>query len=213
MVSKRGFLVSTLVNKLIKVQSTLNAPKLQRNNFGKYNYRSCEDIMCALKPLLAAEGLLQLIDDEIVQVGDRFYIKATVTVTDGTNTIAKSAFAREPLTKKGMDDAQITGTTSSYARKYALNGMYNIDDNKDADTNEYRNQAALKAKEEVKKVVIDFCPDEVLRQGTEAMIEGDFESVQNEFGKYWKSLKNFETQQQKLKEVYELRKEELTPQA
>ena len=213
MVSNRGFLVSTLVNKLIKVQSTLNAPKLQRNNFGQYNYRSCEDIMCALKPLLAAEGLLQLIDDEIVQVGDRFYIKATVTVTDGTDTIASSAFARESLNKKGMDDAQITGTTSSYARKYALNGMYNIDDSKDADTNEYRNQAASKAKQEVKKVVTNFCPDEVLRQGTEAMIGGNFESVQKEFGKYWKSLKNFETQQQKLKEVYELRKEELTPQA
>jgi len=205
--------VSTLVNKLIKVQSTLNAPKLQRNNFGQYNYRSCEDIMCALKPLLAAEGLLQLIDDEIVQVGDRFYIKATVTVTDGTDTIASSAFARESLNKKGMDDAQITGTTSSYARKYALNGMYNIDDSKDADTNEYRNQAASKAKQEVKKVVTNFCPDEVLRQGTEAMIGGNFESVQKEFGKYWKSLKSFETQQEKLKEVYELRKEELTPQA
>ena len=213
MVSNRGFLVSTLVSKLIKVQSTLNAPKLQRNNFGQYNYRSCEDIMCALKPLLAAEGLLQLIDDEIVQVGDRFYIKATVTVTDGTDTIASSAFARESLNKKGMDDAQITGTTSSYARKYALNGMYNIDDSKDADTNEYRNQAASKAKQEVKKVVTNFCPDEVLRQGTEAMIGGDFESVQKEFGKYWKSLKSFETQQEKLKEVYELRKEELTPQA
>lgn len=205
--------MSTLVNKLIKVQSTLNAPKLQRNNFGQYNYRSCEDIMCALKPLLAAEGLLQLIDDEIVQVGDRFYIKATVTVTDGTDTIASSAFARESLNKKGMDDAQITGTTSSYARKYALNGMYNIDDSKDADTNEYRNQAASKAKQEVKKVVTNFCPDEVLRQGTEAMIGGNFESVQKEFGKYWKSLKSFETQQEKLKEVYELRKEELTPQA
>jgi len=205
--------VSTLVSKLIKVQSTLNAPKLQRNNFGQYNYRSCEDIMCALKPLLAAEGLLQLIDDEIVQVGDRFYIKATVTVTDGTDTIARSAFARESLNKKGMDDAQITGTTSSYARKYALNGMYNIDDSKDADTNEYRNQAASKAKQEVKKVVTNFCPDEVLRQGTEAMIGGNFESVQKEFGKYWKSLKSFETQQEKLKEVYELRKEELTPQA
>ena len=205
--------MSTLVSKLIKVQSTLNAPKLQRNNFGQYNYRSCEDIMCALKPLLAAEGLLQLIDDEIVQVGDRFYIKATVTVTDGTDTIARSAFARESLNKKGMDDAQITGTTSSYARKYALNGMYNIDDSKDADTNEYRNQAASKAKQEVKKVVTNFCPDEVLRQGTEAMIGGNFESVQKEFGKYWKSLKSFETQQEKLKEVYELRKEELTPQA
>ena len=213
MVINRGFLVSTLVSKLIKVQSTLNAPKLQRNNFGQYNYRSCEDIMCALKPLLAAEGLLQLIDDEIVQVGDRFYIKATVTVTDGTDTIASSAFARESLNKKGMDDAQITGTTSSYARKYALNGMYNIDDSKDADTNEYRNQAASKAKQEVKKVVTNFCPDEVLRQGTEAMIGGNFESVQKEFGKYWKSLKSFETQQEKLKEVYELRKEELTPQA
>jgi len=205
--------VSTLVSKLIKVQSTLNAPKLHRNDFGKYNYRSCEDIMCALKPLLASEGLLQLIDDEIMQVGERFYIKATVTVTDGTDTIASSAFARESLTKKGMDDAQITGTTSSYARKYALNGMYNIDDSKDEDTNEYRNQAASKAKQEVKKVVSNFCPDEVLRQGTEAMIGGDFESVQKEFGKYWKSLKSFEMQQQKLKEVYELRKEELTPQA
>ena len=137
--------------KLIKVQATLNAPKSQFNAFGKYHYRSCEDIMGALKPLLAAEGLFQHVSDEIVMIGDRHYVKATVTVTDGELSVSNSALAREDRDKKGMDGAQVTGASSSYARKYALNGMWNIDDSKDADTNEFRDQQARQAKNEIKQ--------------------------------------------------------------
>lgn len=122
------------MKELIKIQSELNAPKKQFNKFGNYAYRSAEDILEALKPLLLKYELQQFINDEIVQVGDRIYVKAIVTLTnkDG-ETITASAFAREDETKKGMDGSQITGAASSYARKYALNGLYCIDDSKDSD--------------------------------------------------------------------------------
>lgn len=122
-----------MINKLIEVQNALKAPKNQYNVFGEYYYRSCEDILEAVKPLLQEKGLLLTITDDIVLVGDRYYVKATATITDGTNTILTSAFARETLDKKKSDVSQITGATSSYARKYALNGLFCIDDNKDAD--------------------------------------------------------------------------------
>ena len=126
--------------KLITVQKNLVAPKSNYNNFGKYKYRSAEDILEAVKPLNAENGLLLTISDEPLLIGDWHYIKATATITDGTESIVVTAYARESLNKKGMDDSQITGTASSYARKYALNGLYLIDDTKDADTDEYRNQ-------------------------------------------------------------------------
>ena len=121
------------IKKLSKVQSELKAPKNQRNNFGGYNYRSCEDILEAVKPLLAKEGLVLTVCDDIALVGERYYIKATATITDGVNSLSNSAFAREEESKKGMDASQLTGSTSSYARKYALNGLLCIDDTKDAD--------------------------------------------------------------------------------
>jgi hypothetical protein len=121
-----------LIKKLSHVQKSLNAPKNNFNGFGKYNYRSCEDILQAVKPLLG-EGVI-LIDDQIELIGERYYVRATATFYFGDNSHSVSAYAREPLTKKGMDDAQITGGTSSYARKYALNGLLLIDDNKDPDT-------------------------------------------------------------------------------
>lgn len=139
-----------LTKKMIAVQSKLNAPKNQYNKFGNYKYRSCEDIQEALKPLLASEGLLQTITDEIIVSGSRFYVRATVMVFDGENEIAVSALARESENKKGMDDAQITGSTSSYARKYALNGMWNIDDSKDTDTNENKEESNNRAKQTAK---------------------------------------------------------------
>ena len=121
--------------KLLQVQSDLKAPKGQYNSFGKYNYRSAEDILEAVKPLLHNEGLVQTISDEIISVGDRIYVKSTVTLYDAESdeSLSASALAREDETKKGMDSSQITGSTSSYARKYALNGMYAIDDTKDSD--------------------------------------------------------------------------------
>lgn len=122
--------------KLLQIQSKLKAPKGQYNEFGKYKYRSCEDILEALKPLLAEVKAAVTLNDEIVQVGERIYIKATVSFIDieDKQTITTTAYAREEETKKGMDGSQITGASSSYARKYALNGLFAIDDNKDSDT-------------------------------------------------------------------------------
>jgi hypothetical protein len=125
------------MNKLIKIQKELKAPKGQFNKFGNYKYRSCEDILEAVKPLCAEEGVQLTISDEIVMIGDRYYVKATATVTDGSESASVTAYAREEETKKGMDSSQITGATSSYARKYALNGLFCIDDTKDADTDEF----------------------------------------------------------------------------
>jgi len=120
-------------NKLSEIQQKLKAPKSQFNAFGKYNYRSCEDILESVKPLLG--DLSIMLEDEIILIGDRYYIKATATLRDEIKVIAQaSAFAREPLGKKGMDESQVTGTASSYARKYALNGLLAIDDTRDADT-------------------------------------------------------------------------------
>lgn len=129
-----------LHEKLLAIQTKLKAPKGQYNSFGKYSYRSAEDILEAVKPLNAEQGLLLTITDEIKEVGGRIYVVATATVSDGTDELKVSAFAREPENKKGMDESQITGATSSYARKYALNGLYAIDDNKDADTDEHKQQ-------------------------------------------------------------------------
>jgi hypothetical protein len=125
--------MKNFITKMVKIQSELKAPKNQVNSFGKYKYRSCEDIIEALKPLLSKEGLYLNISDEIVEVGGKNYVKAVATIFDGENQISSSAVARESIDKKGMDDAQQTGATSSYARKYALNGLFGIDDTKDAD--------------------------------------------------------------------------------
>ena len=123
-----------MIAKLSRIQAELKAPKSQRNNFGNYNYRSCEDILEAVKPLLAREGLVLTITDSIEMVGNRYYVKATATVTDGEKSISTTAYAREADGRKGMDESQVTGSSSSYSRKYALNGLFCIDDTKDADT-------------------------------------------------------------------------------
>ena len=134
---------------LRKIQTELKAPKGQYNSFGKYNYRSCEDILEAVKPLLEKNKATVYITDDVVLVGDRVYVKATATFTDAEGkSISVSAFAREPSERKGMDPSQITGATSSYARKYALNGLFLIDDNKDTDTDENRNEAEERAKQD-----------------------------------------------------------------
>lgn len=131
------------------IQHKLKAPKGQYNSFGKYNYRSCEDILEGVKPLLKEHNLALLIDDEIVQIGDRYYVKATAKITDGREIVSATAYAREPDTKKGMDESQITGATSSYARKYALNALLCIDDTKDADTMDNSKKPAQQTQETV----------------------------------------------------------------
>lgn len=131
-----------IYEKLLNIQTKLKAPKGQYNSFGKYSYRSCEDILEALKPLLAEEKATVILQDELIQVGERYYIKAIAKFVDIeidkeeqlTNaSIEVSALAREEETKKGMDDSQVTGASSSYARKYALNGLFAIDDSQDSD--------------------------------------------------------------------------------
>ena len=132
---------------LMAVQAELKAPKNQHNSFGKYDYRSAEDIIEAVKPLLKENGLFLNMSDDIVLIGDRYYVKATVKVVDVVTgeSVQTSALAREAAQKKGMDESQVTGTASSYARKYALNGLFAIDDNRDADTDEYARQTSQSA--------------------------------------------------------------------
>lgn len=125
------------MDKLIAIQSELKAPKGQYNSFGKYKYRSAEDILEAVKPLCVKHNVLLTLTDSIELIGERYYVKATARVSDGTKAVEVTALAREDLDKKGMDGSQITGTASSYARKYALNGLFCIDDTKDADIDEY----------------------------------------------------------------------------
>ena len=130
--------MADLTKKLATIQSRLKAPKNQYNSFGKYKYRSCEDILEALKPLANEQGCTITIEDSPIMVGEWHYIQATATLSDGYNSTSVKAYARESETKSGMDSSQITGTASSYARKYALNGLFAIDDTKDADTMDNR---------------------------------------------------------------------------
>ena len=134
--------MSDFLKRVGMAQAELKAPKNQYNSFGKYNYRSCEDILEAAKPINKKHGLVLLLTDKPVCIGQRYYIEATARLHDieSEQFIEATASAREADTKKGMDDSQVTGTASSYARKYALNGLYNIDDTKDADTDAYKKQ-------------------------------------------------------------------------
>lgn len=131
--------------KLAKVQHDLHAPKNQHNKFGGYNYRSCEDILQAVKPLLGECTIV--VNDEIMAVADRIYVKAVATFSDGNESVTATAYAREADQKKGMDPAQLTGATSSYARKYALNGLLLIDDNRDADSMDNSDSGQTKRKQ------------------------------------------------------------------
>lgn len=139
----------TVYEKLAIVQQELIAPKNQYNSFGKYNYRSCEDILEGLKPCLKKVRAAVTVSDDVVQIGERYYIKATATLHDAESneTISNTAYAREDEGKKGMDVSQVTGATSSYARKYALNGLFCIDDVKDADTRDNRQNEAKEQKQ------------------------------------------------------------------
>lgn len=134
----------TFLERVTALQNELKAPKSRYNSFGKYAYRSCEDIVEAVKPLCEKYGLLLNVSDSMELVGERFYVKAVAKIQDRDNVLYSCGWAREDETKKGMDGSQITGTASSYARKYALNGLLLIDDTKDADTDEYAKQTGRK---------------------------------------------------------------------
>ena len=138
-----------IYEKLLNIQTELKCNKSQYNSFGKYHYRSCEDILEAVKPICKKYGLTLVIGDEVANIGERFYIKATAVLIDVETgeRLQNSAYAREELDKKGMSGEQVTGSSSSFARKYCLNGLFSIDDTKDADTDEYA-KATGKAEQE-----------------------------------------------------------------
>lgn len=129
--------------KLANIQSQIKAPKSEYNEFGKFNYRTAEDILAAAKPLLKEHNLVITLRDDIELIGDRFYVRSIVRISDGTSAIETSSYAREPQEKKGMDSSQITGSTSSYARKYALAGIFGLDDEADADADITEKQEKL----------------------------------------------------------------------
>ena len=168
-----------IYEKLNKIQSELKAPKGQYNKFGKYSYRSCEDILEALKPHLLKYGCVVTLTDDMQLIGERYYLKTTATITDADSgkSVSNVALAREDKERAGMSESQITGTASSYARKYALNGLFLIDDTKDADTDAYHEQttdekqkedpkvAAAKAKaNDVKKLLMKISGDKAIAQ-------------------------------------------------
>lgn len=189
-----------IYEKLNKIQTELKAPKGQYNSFGKYKYRSCEDILEAIKPFLTETKTVLTINDEIVFIGNRFYVKATAVLTDCENEnsfIHNTAFAREDDSKKGMDGSQITGASSSYARKYALNGLFAIDDTKDADTDENakqqgkstRTQEPERITKEDVQLMRNLCeqkglnPDSVFPNGVENLTVEQMKEAYNKIGK------------------------------
>lgn len=208
-----------LHKKLWAIQQTLNAPKGQYNKFGGYSYRSAEDILEAVKPLL--QNVTLMVSDEIVLIGDRYYVKATATLSDGEDSISATAFAREEKEQKGMTAGQITGATSSYARKYALNGLFCIDDAKDLDTNAYAKQTGQQPRQQKnppkqqpnqkpQQQKAPPNPDEVLARFCDAAAKAQDEKALKEiFAKCWKLLPIDSEQRQKAQDVYGIRKAEL----
>lgn len=147
-----------IYEKLSNIQNELKAPKSQFNKFGGYKYRSCEDILEAVKPICKKYGAVLVISDKLENIGDRYYIKAMAELIDTEEenvSVCNTAYAREEESKKGMDGSQITGTASSYARKYALNGLFNIDDTKDADTDEFTKQTQVDDNKKISKKQIE----------------------------------------------------------
>lgn len=172
-----------MLEKLQKIQKELKAPKGQYNSFGKYKYRSAEDILEAVKPILDSTGCALTISDKVIYIGDRYYIQATVTLYDsktGSVIADVCALAREDEEKKGQDSSQITGTASSYARKYALNGLFCIDDTKDADTDEYAKTTGKAKKTEKKESAEPSYRDKVIITAQELGIS--FKELAKDYG-------------------------------
>jgi len=179
----------TVYEILNKIQTELKAPKNQRNNFGNYNFRSLEGILEAVKPLL--NGAIVTINDEMVFIGERYYIKATITITYDGLSISDSAYAREAESQKGMNLSQLTGSTSSYARKYSANGLFLIDDTKDADTDEHHQQVDRPEKKPTfdRQKEIDSISELVK---TKSLTDTDKEQIKSDI-RHAKTKKDFET--------------------
>lgn len=184
---------------LINIQNELKAPKNQFNSFGEFHYRSCEDILEAVKPLLFKYGAALILSDEVVLIGNRYYVKATATLlTSEGGTFKASAYAREMETRKKMDDGQLTGAASSYARKYALNGLFDIDDAKDADARDNRDLGGTKPADKPAK---DIDIDKEMKAATTAA----------ELQKMCRLLLNTRPElKEKIKETYNKRLKEIT---
>ena len=192
---------------LSNIQAKLKAPKNQFNAFGKYKYRSLEDILEGLKPLLVEHKSSVTIADEIVEVGSRIYVKATVTLHQGKENISVTAYAREAESRKGMDDSQVTGSASSYARKYACNGLFAIDDTKDADATNQHDKAtpAPKKGSQAKPTTPDINPDAIID------MVNDINNV-DELAEHYKARKegiNKASNRNEINNIYAARKKEL----
>lgn len=181
--------------KVSRIQSEVCVPKSQRNNFGKYNFRNLEDILAIVKPLLAKEGLVLLITDEVNLIGTRFYLKSTATITDGENSISSTAWAREEDEKKGMDGSQITGAASSYARKIAVGGLLEVSGSKDMDTYNTGTRPQFNHPAPPPPPRPDVAPVmEVLKRVNARIVEANFPSenltliIQQQFGKTSREL-------------------------
>ena len=190
--------MSTLQEKLIAIQRDLKAPKSQFNAFGKYRYRSCEDILEAVKPLLFREGVVLTIADDLLAENGRFYVKASATLSYQDERICSSAFAREDETKKGMDGSQITGAASSYARKYALNGLFCIDDTKDPDATNTGEQQPAQEKNPAQD---DFY--------AQAMTELSLATTVDELKKVWYKYKTLQNNEA-FKKAKDIKKKSIT---
>jgi hypothetical protein len=190
---------------LQKIQQEIKAPKEQKNNFGNYKYRSCEDIFTALKPLLKKHNSTLFVSDELVNIGDRFYIKATASFRGGDSQVDTVGWAREELSKKGMDGSQVTGASSSYARKYALNGMFLIDDTKDSDAtndgqhanfpNTFEDKVCEAFNEDVKETndkENNKKLEELLLKLNAVESEEEYEQIKKEYSAFYKQMKKYD---------------------
>ncbi|QCD52835.1 ERF family protein [Campylobacter sp. RM16192] len=177
-----------MISTLSKIQCELKAPRGQFNKFGGYAYRSCEDILEALKTLLEKYEAVVTVSDEIVNIGNRFYVKATATIKTKDGETSVTAYAREADTKKGMDEAQITGAASSYARKYALNGLFAIDDTKDADATNTHDKD--EPKQEVKQPNTNKRPELTIEQLND--LSGLIEATNTNMGEFLSYFKAYE---------------------
>lgn len=184
------------MKELIAIQAKLNAPKSQYNKFGGYNYRSCEDILAAVKPLLEENQCTLTISDDIHMIGNRIYVKATCTLKNSKGEeVTTTAFAREEESKKGMDGSQATGASSSYARKYALNGLFAIDDTKDSDTTNDGTDAPAKTKQTQQPVHATVIPENIRKEIESAQSLEELKQIQTNYPDYktdvtFKSLLN-----------------------
>lgn len=189
-----------MTDKLITIQNELNVPKNRHNSFGNYHYRSLEDILEAVKPLLKREGLLLTITDSIEQIGANYYVKATARLTDGNQELQVHAFAQESQDRKGMDPAQRSGSSSSYARKYCLNALFLIDDTKDPDTDEYK----MKENHDNKA----YIPDENKKWLSEGG-DGVTNTTSEEFDRVSKAVQSGKIKPKQLRNHYKVSKSDM----